>query len=206
MQPTGPYRIMGWCVAGALAFEIGRQLTAAGEAVADLYLIDSWVPRYISRQPLPRRWVSNFSLRMQLFYADWRKMRTGQLSFSEFADKRGSLQRLWRSWTHKRPQSWSEKHSETVDFSRENYDVWLLHYLQGLADVYQPGMYDGQLTLFRSTLEPTGWFFDPLAGWSEFARQGVALKIVTGDHHTMFQDPGAAQMAGNIAPTQTRGG
>jgi len=67
-------------------------------------------------------------------------------------------------------------------------------------------MYEGRLTLFRSTLEPTGWFFDPLAGWGQFARRGVALNIVTGDHHTMFQDPGATEMAQNMKDAFIAGG
>ncbi len=199
VQPTGPYRIMGWCVAGALAFEIARQLTAAQLPVADLYLIDSWVPRYISRQPFPRRLISDYTLRWQLFYADWKKMRAGHQTFADFVSNRIFVQRFKRSLANGRPARWDEGRSEAIDFNRENYDLWLLHYLQGLTDVYQPGMYEGRLTLFRSTLEPTGWFFDPLAGWGQFVRRGVGLHIVTGDHHTMFQDPGAAEMAQNIA-------
>ena len=203
VQPMGPYRIMGWCVAGALAFEIARQLTTAGLPVADLYLIDSWVPKYISRQPFPRRLIADYTLRWQLLYADWRKMRAGHQSFGEFVSKRIFVQKFKRSLANGRPPRWDESRSEAMDFSRENYDLWLLHYLQGLTDVYQPGAYEGRLTLFRSTLEPTGWFFDPLAGWGQFARRGVALNIVTGDHHTMFQDPGAGEMARNIAETFT---
>jgi thioesterase domain-containing protein/aryl carrier-like protein len=199
VQPTGPYRIMGWCVAGALAFEIARQLTAAELPVADLYLIDSWVPRYISRQPFPRRLISDYTLRWQLFYADWRKMRAGHQTFAEFVSNRIVVQKFKRTLANGQPPRWDEWRSEAMDFSRENYDLWLLHYLQGLTDVYQPGMYEGRLTLFRSTLEPTGWFFDPLAGWGQFVRRGVGLHIVTGDHHTMFQDPGATEMAQNIA-------
>ena len=206
VQPTGPYRIMGWCVAGALAFEIARQLNEAGHTVADLYLVDSWVPRYISRQPFPRRLVADYTLRWQLFYADWRKMRAGHQSFSDFVSNRVFVQKFKRSLANGRPPRWDEERSGAIDFSRENYDLWLLHYLQGLTNGYQPGMYEGRLTLFRSTLEPTGWFFDPLAGWGQFARRGVALNIVTGDHHTMFQDPGATEMAQNMKDAFIAGG
>jgi aspartate racemase len=44
LQPHGPYRIGGECVGGVVAFEMARQLDAAGEATSLLLLIDSWCP------------------------------------------------------------------------------------------------------------------------------------------------------------------
>ncbi|MCU1277796.1 MAG: tycC2 [bacterium] len=44
LQPRGPYRIGGECVGGVVAYEIARQLSASGEAIALLLLIDSWSP------------------------------------------------------------------------------------------------------------------------------------------------------------------
>jgi thioesterase domain-containing protein len=79
----------------------------------------------------------------------------------------------------------------------ENYDKWLLEYLQATTARYEPGAYPGRITLFRSTQEPTGLLFDPLAGWAEFA-QGVDLELVEGNHFTIFQDPGATQMAARM--------
>jgi thioesterase domain-containing protein len=43
-QPAGPYLLLGWSLGGALAMEIARQLETAGESVAFLGLIDSYVP------------------------------------------------------------------------------------------------------------------------------------------------------------------
>ena len=40
--PEGPYRLAGWSAGGVLAFEVARQLLAAGEQVEFLGLIDSW--------------------------------------------------------------------------------------------------------------------------------------------------------------------
>jgi len=41
VQPQGPYLIGGWSMGGVVALEIAQQLTAAGETVADLILVDS---------------------------------------------------------------------------------------------------------------------------------------------------------------------
>ncbi len=43
-QPAGPYLLLGWSLGGALAIEIAHQLESAGETVAFLGLIDSYVP------------------------------------------------------------------------------------------------------------------------------------------------------------------
>lgn len=45
-QPTGPYFLLGWSLGGALAMEMAHQLEAAGETVAFLGLIDSYVPGF----------------------------------------------------------------------------------------------------------------------------------------------------------------
>ncbi|GAC1631259.1 MAG: hypothetical protein NVS9B10_24510 [Nevskia sp.] len=63
---------------------------------------------------------------------------------------------------------------------------------------YEPRVFRGGITLFRSHAEPTGWWFDPQAGWGPFAARGVDLHMVDGDHFTMFRDPGVAQMAERI--------
>ncbi|KAK1953603.1 ketoacyl-synt-domain-containing protein [Colletotrichum sublineola] len=48
VQPRGPYRIAGWSIGGIHAFEMARQLDAAGETVELLCLIDSPCPTVLS--------------------------------------------------------------------------------------------------------------------------------------------------------------
>jgi thioesterase domain-containing protein len=44
VQPHGPYRLVGWSMGGVVAYEMARQLRAAGEEVGRLVLIDSRNP------------------------------------------------------------------------------------------------------------------------------------------------------------------
>jgi phthiocerol/phenolphthiocerol synthesis type-I polyketide synthase D len=44
IQPTGPYRLAGWSFGGFLAYEMAQQLTAAGDRVEVLALIDPILP------------------------------------------------------------------------------------------------------------------------------------------------------------------
>jgi non-ribosomal peptide synthetase component F/thioesterase domain-containing protein len=193
VHPQGPYILMGWCVAGTLAFEIARQLVAAKQNVAQLFLVDSWAPGYFKRLPIFRRLINSFSLRWQLLVDDWRSWRMGRLSKDAFIAGRPTLQWLLR----RLPQSRSAKAyaaMEQVD-TPENHDRWLLQHLQACNARYEPKAYSGHISLIRSTRELTGWLFDPYAGWAAFANAGVDLRMVQGNHFTMFQDPGVTIMA-----------
>jgi thioesterase domain-containing protein/acyl carrier protein len=44
VHPGGPWTLGGWSLGGVVAFEMARRLRAAGEDVAPVVLIDSWLP------------------------------------------------------------------------------------------------------------------------------------------------------------------
>jgi thioesterase domain-containing protein len=44
VQPTGPYHLLGWSVGGLVAYEMAQQLTAQGQVVAALILVDTQAP------------------------------------------------------------------------------------------------------------------------------------------------------------------
>ena len=195
VQPQGPYMIMGWCVAGALAFEIACQLEQSHKSVSHLFLMDSWVPGYFRRLPVFRREIAERSLGWQFVLDDWRGYRAGRQRFSDFLNNRRFIKRL-RKWSRvPSPIAASETDDGFESGNPEDYDLWLLHYLQGVTDRYEPKQFGGMISLFRSQKEPTGWLFDPLAGWARFAARGVTLHMISGNHFTMFQPPGVEQIA-----------
>jgi non-ribosomal peptide synthetase component F/thioesterase domain-containing protein len=194
-QPDGPYVLMGWCVAGALTFEIARQLVATGGRVSNLLLMDSWVPRYFARLRPWRRLVGEASIRWQIVRADWRAVRERRQSLRSFFENRTTVKRVRRAFGSGPPTG---APSETCPARPEDFDLWLLHYLQAVTSRYEPKLYTGRVTLFRSRREPTGWLFDPYAGWSPFVREGIDLVMVDGDHFSMFQQPGVAQIAAHM--------
>jgi len=197
VQPKGPYHLMGWCVAGALAFEIARQLDGEGLEVGGLYLMDSWVPGYKRRLPKLRALISEYSLRWQFIVADWQRLHSKQLGWVAFLENRSIVKKV-RQWLKRPgPNDWVP---EAKTISPEDYDQWLLGYLQRVTEHYEPQVYRGKITLFRSYGEPTGWWFDRYAGWAPFAGGGVELHMIEGDHFTMFQEQGVSQTARIIAP------
>ncbi len=67
VQPEGPYYIGGECVGGMIAIEIARQLSAAGETVAHLVLMDTPRPglgKFISEELFYyKQWIKKLLLR-----------------------------------------------------------------------------------------------------------------------------------------------
>src|ERR1051326_2953502 len=47
VQPRGPYRLVGFCVGGIIAFEMAQQLVAAGEEPPLVAMVETWHPRSV---------------------------------------------------------------------------------------------------------------------------------------------------------------
>ena len=196
-QPSGPYALLGWCVGGILAFEVARQLAQLNQEIKLLALIDSWAPGHLSRLPKWRARLSDYSYRWQLILADWRRVTTYRQGVREFLNKRTFVKKLLRRLGHQVSES------RPVDFqnrniSVENYDQWLLGYLDNVALNYAPKPYPGKLLLLCSATEPRGLFLDPKMGWGSFA-SAIDIAIIDGDHFTMFEGKGLQQMAEYIS-------
>jgi len=197
VQPQGPYDLMGWCVAGALAFEIGRQLIEAKQQVTHLFLMDSWAPGYLTRLSRPRALVADYSLRLKLVIADWRRVRSGEKSLGTFLSERKIVNKVRHLFSRSKVSACAEASNDFANL--ETYDAWLLEYLRGVTASYSPQPYTAKVTLLRSRLEPAGWFFPADAGWAAVAPAGVEVLFVDGNHYTMFQGAGAKQMAAHVA-------
>ncbi len=193
-QPHGPYRLLGWCIAGALAFEIACQLQAAGERVEQLIVIDGYVPGYVRRMSWLRRTLAETSHRLQLIGLDIADLWHGRQSWRSFIANRGFAKRLQALWSDAASKDLLGRRR----LSPEDYDRWLLEHLRVAATGYEPGRFDGRIQLFRSRRQPGGRFLDDDMGWGAFASDGVEVTVIDGDHFTMFQDPGARQMAARI--------
>lgn len=198
-QANGPYKLIGWCVGGVLAFEVARQLVAAGHEVSLLAMIDAWAPGHHRRLSRLRAILADYSYRWQLISADWRKVMSRQQSLAAFLAQRALVKKMLRGFDRAPSDVPAWTAFETRELSAENYDQWLLGYLEEAAQGYEPRLYPGKITLLCSTQEPRGLFLDPQMGWGAFASGGVDVAVIDGDHFTVFKGQGLEQMATHIS-------
>jgi amino acid adenylation domain-containing protein len=198
VHPAGPYQLIGWCIGGVLAFEVGRQLTALGHEVSFLALIDAWAPGHLRRMSRLRAVLADYSFRWQLIAADWRRAAAGRQGLADFLGNRTLIRRLMRRLGYARAEPAAPVPFEARGQSPESYDQWLVGYLADAEDRYEPGPYAGNITLLRSALEPHGPFLEPGMGWATLTTGTVDVVVMAGDHFTVFQGQGLGQMAGKV--------
>jgi len=179
LQPHGPYYLSGYCGGGWVAFEMARQLRAAGETVATLILLDCYGPTV--EMPTP-----TWSERWQHFKAD---------GFAYL--KRAFSARVHRDWHSLTTMSaivWHRLRKLPVPY--ELRDFWLTRCFMRATRRYRPGIYDGELLLLRARdIDAQLRETCPLMGWENLATGGIEVIDVPGNHHTLAQEPNAACVA-----------
>jgi thioesterase domain-containing protein/aryl carrier-like protein len=198
VQPNGPYAFVGWCIAGALTFEVARQIAASGQKVAMLAMMDTWAPGHMRRLGPFRGKLTDWAYRFCLVRRDFRRLRRGEQGWASFLGNRVVFKKLGRWLGYRLPAGPSQAPGRDPQHDAEAYDLWLLNYLETLMKVYEPKVYQGKVSLFRSGEEPHGLWIDKKMGWRPFALGGVDVVVISGDHYSVFNDPGVMEMAASI--------
>jgi amino acid adenylation domain-containing protein len=187
-QPEGPYRLAGYCLGGTIAFEIARQLQAAGHQVEMVALLDTYNftqmkrPGFISvfsqrvyfhvRNLLRtefKRWPSYFSSKLQV-------IRNGELRL---------LVRATLPWLF-----------GSTDKGNVAEKPPVLDLNQAAAFAYVPTYYPGTVTLITPRTNYS-FFPDEQMGWGTLAD---GLEIIKLDvlPHAMLEEPGVEKLAESL--------
>ncbi|HWI56063.1 MAG TPA: alpha/beta fold hydrolase, partial [Bacillota bacterium] len=198
-QPCGPYFLGGYCFGGVVAYEMAHHLYARGEQVALVALINSIPPNssYASF-----RWTPASTLRFA-----WNVCRKTACSLPVSAERWASLLRwkarlLARRWLQPAPcfpvaaagaQVDAEEFLDLSQYPEDQRRLWQTH-IRALT-LYHPPVSPVHVTLFRSPLHLLYSSFDPKYGWGELARGGVTLRVVSGAHDTIMEEPRVRNLA-----------
>jgi thioesterase domain-containing protein/acyl carrier protein len=215
VQPEGPYLLGGLCVGGNLAFEMAVQLQAQGQKVSLVALIDATdVQAPINRQTTSKR-LNRFS---QILTQSQQLKGQERLTF------------ILKKATEKVKNLLSYESLTRIEKLQYKFKVMLYRYyldkglplpqfLQNIpirkilgfdAQRYVPQVYQGRVTLFRSTEaiimdEPSiddtpviNFTSDPLFGWGKRATGGVEVYDVPGGHSSSLQEPYVQVLAEKI--------
>jgi len=191
-QPEGPYHLIGFCLGGVIAFEMAQQLRAAGERVAFLGLINTWMP---ATSIQPQQWLAIAAQRV------FHHARTG--APRHVARRvRGALASLRR--TGARSDAGPAAHALVSD--DEILDATIR-----LASQYVPRRLDAAVHVFLSDephLRGVSARIDPRTAWRRVCTRLDATRV-RGDHDAVldsaFVDDFARQVSDALRSAQSRG-
>jgi amino acid adenylation domain-containing protein len=190
IQPSGPYRLGGWCVWGWMAYEIARVLEGDGELVEFLAVFDALAPGFWAQYSRPRQLLMKVTLVLHRLV--WFVVRLWRVSFTE---KGREHLRLLRTLTVSMAFALPRR------FRPEGYVMEERRLEQVVAQAacsYKPPPIKANVLLFTSRTRPTGSFMGSDMGWGAVLKHTVPLNTLAGNHHEIFHPTAARVIAAHI--------
>lgn len=188
LQPEGPYYLGGYCLGGAIAYEIACMLSSQGQRVGVVAMFDT-----------QRQWRTDLQLRI-LWYQKYQKIAFHARNFLK-ADPKGKRDFLF------------EKMAESVRRLNRRCAILTsiiayrlkLRVLQPLVLMetindnaviqYKPAPYSGRVALFKPCRAYAGYDDDPLYGWGNGLTAGVDVYELSSYPAGMLVEPFVVELA-----------
>ncbi len=199
-QPEGPYYLGGYCFGGNVAYEMAQQLRAQGQSVAFLGLINAGPPNSsygrISWTPLfMLKFLRNLCFWPSYVLSWTPEQRRGFFRWkARLAKKRIFL--LFSSPLRSAPAIDVENLVDLSMYPEEQRKLWEIH-IRALVN-YLPKPYAGGVTLFRSRVHQFLCSYDPEYGWGELVKGGVTVKVISGPHDSILEEPHVRTLASEL--------
>ena len=193
VQPEGPYALLSICFGIAVALEMARILTEAGEEVAALFSLDSSFNRVLpNHNPSPDRPRPTPPSRRPLRIL-WRLTRPEtfrELPTHLAVHGRKALASVQRAVTRGRRAAAGPRELREWEILETTQKAWA---------AYRPTPYAGPVTLMRSSAWSSQvakqWH---LPVWTELARGGLTVHAVPGNHANMLTEPYVQTLAARL--------
>ncbi|MEV0453123.1 amino acid adenylation domain-containing protein [Streptomyces sp. NPDC050600] len=187
VQPHGPYHLGGWSLGGMVAAEMAAQLTAAGEPVALVVMLDTGMPPYLGKE-LPDR-----ATLLGGFVHDL----AGQAGVPAPPYDAAALRTLPPDRQDEALLDLLERAALVPEGIREDMrDRIRVFEANTLALLrHRPGPVDARLVLLSAQHQPRRPKTRP---WRVLARDGFELHTVPGDHHSMLRQPHLTALAESL--------
>ncbi len=194
-QHTGPYYLAGYCMGGAVAYEMARLLRSEKQLIGLVAMLDSYnlnAARSLKSQS------GKFSfLRQKIgFHFD----NLGQLSARESFGYLSEKLRMAEEAGMKKVAACIDKIRNTIkgaegEYSSETFIQKINH--QAAWD-YVPGPFDGKVTLFKPQ-KNYDFFPDPKMGWGKVVLEELEVLEIPVNPHAMLLEPYARTLAAALA-------
>lgn len=190
LRLAGAYRIGGWSLGGLVAFEMARQFRAAGEEVGLVALVESYPSgpgesdREAGQGELFVPFIRHLGLPVGHFTGDAAEFR--RLA----ADAR-------LDYVLERIMAAEEVYAQLgLAGMRRLFEVFEVH--TRAARAYEPAPHEGRVSLIYGADGDEGARAAASAVWSGIATKGIELRVVPGDHYSIFERPNVEALAGEL--------
>lgn len=196
LQPEGPYFLGGYCLGGLLALEAARQLSAVGEEVGLVALIQTINPAY-----------ARFSPDLTLMHRAWyRATKRIDLELAYLHHRGGNhiVERCRRTWDiavaktaitfdNWRDQGHRNGHRRGTSMAHTLELLAIEH--ESARSRYKLRPYSGRVLLFRASRQVSGLMADSSLGWKDILTGKLAVCEVSGHQETMLLEPNVSYIA-----------
>ncbi|HME13428.1 MAG TPA: thioesterase domain-containing protein [Candidatus Acidoferrum sp.] len=189
-QPHGPYFIGGYCMGGTLAYEVARQLQAAGEKIALLALFDTmdW-----SQVKLPGMWGKAYHELERLFFHAANFLRLdGEGRGKFFGEKVEALRNRLPVWRGMLLAKFSKRRDAADAQSLAMGQIWQAN--DRACVIYRPQRFAGTVTDFRP-MKQYRMFHRPDVKWERLAEGGERVVVLPVYPAGMLVDPFVKHLA-----------
>jgi amino acid adenylation domain-containing protein len=196
--PEGPYRLLGWSMGGLVAFEMARQLQAAGAAVEQLVLLDTAPPEIGATAD----GVEGPAALLGAFIHDLTALSGGNLAEAREGieslggDDPGAVFERLAAAGLLPPELGAERVRELFEVFAANVHALRRYTAEG-------PLYRGPLELFLAAT-PSMDRESAVAGWRRHVDQasevgaGVTVTAIPGDHYGILRSPGVEALAARL--------
>lgn len=194
VAPHGPYMLAGHCAGAAVAYEMARQLHAAGEPAALVAALDYWFFDTADR----RLWVRTADFLRNL--PTWIRDDLRHVNLETVLGRVRSKLRIAAAAAKRAVGSAEAPPADIRDvlgmWRYPDYQVAEIERAFKMFQDYQPPPYDGDVLLIRARALPLFPLRQaPDMGWGRIVRGSVIVKEVRGSHETILAEPLVSEVA-----------
>jgi len=174
-QPHGPYALGGYCRDTMVAYEMARQLTAAGDEVRLVAMVDIFWDTGHTYGTWQRHWRNFQMMGLGYLAAKWKeKVKTTREAITRFTSRRAKE----RAGGQAAALPMQHRHALFVNA-----------YYDSILD-YEPQPYDGSITVYMAT----EWGLRDTPRWKQLCAGGVAIREVEACHFNIWHSPQAERL------------
>ena len=195
LQPEGPYFLGGYCLGGLLALEAAHQLSALGETVALVVLIQTIHPTYARFRPglsaLQRGWYrATKRIDLESAYLRYRGV-------NHIVERGRRMRDLLLARTAIAIDGWRGKDHGGQRGMAHTLEVLAIEHDRARIR-YVPRAYNGPVVLFRAGKQISGLMADSALGWKEVLTGELTVREIPGHQETMLMEPNVSYLAKEI--------